>query len=62
MVKSNVSTRERQIELEDKIKECIKTLCVLEDITCYEIKEISNCINVLQELVIHNESVFEVEQ
>ena len=61
MTKIYVNTRERQIELEDKITECLKTLYELEEITYYEIKEITNCVDVLQNIVIENENRYEVE-
>ena len=57
----HVDTREKQIELEDRIKDCLKTLFELEDITDYEVKEISRCIDVLQETIISNDNRYEVE-
>ena len=56
----HVDTREKQIELEDKIKDCLKTLFELEDITNYEVKEISRCINVLQDTIISNDNRYDV--
>ena len=58
----HVDTRERQIELEDKIKDCLKTLFELEDITDYEVKEISRCIDVLQDTIINNDNRFNGER
>ena len=57
----HVDTREKQIELEDRIKDCLKTLFELEDITDYEVKEISRCIDVLQGTIINNDNRYEVE-
>ena len=56
----HVDTREKQIELEDRIKDCLKTLLELEDITNYEVKEISRCINVLQDTIISNDNRYDV--
>ena len=58
----HVDTREKQIELEDRINDCLKTLFELEDITNYEVKEISRCIDVLQDIIISNENRFNGER
>ena len=58
----HVDTREKQIELEDRIKDCLKTLFELEDITDYEVKEISRCIDVLQDTIINNDNRFNGER
>lgn len=58
----HVDTREKQIELEDRIKDCLKTLFELEDITDYEVKEISRCIDVLQDTIISNGNRFNGER
>lgn len=57
----NVLSKERQIELEQKISNCLQILYELENITQYEEKEIGDCINLLQDTIINNESKYEVE-